>query len=111
MLGRCLPEQAFSSFDKKAPGIVMAHNPDCVPALESYPGDVILCGHTHGGQINIPGIRQKFIMIENQQFTRGLHQAGEKWVYTNRGLGAVMEFRWGSPPEILNLTLENAHES
>ncbi|NGX43515.1 MAG: 3',5'-cyclic adenosine monophosphate phosphodiesterase CpdA [Chlamydiae bacterium] len=106
MLGHCKPEKAFQGYDKNYPGIILAHNPDCVPQLQQYPGDVILSGHTHGGQVNLPLMWRKFILIKNIQFKRGLVKAGKKWVYVNRGIGSVFPFRWFSVPEILLLTLE-----
>lgn len=106
MLGRCLPEQAFKNYDPKHPGIVLLHNPDGMPALKEYPGDLILCGHTHGGQVNLPLLAKKFMFQENAQFKRGLVKFQDRSIYINRGTGSVMPFRWFSPPELLLLTLE-----
>jgi predicted MPP superfamily phosphohydrolase len=111
MLGKCDPSQTFQDYAPEAPGIILAHNPDCVPLLADFPGDIILCGHTHGGQINLPGFRDKFIMIENSRFSRGLNQINNKWVYTSRGIGGVMPFRWFCPPEIVSITLEKQNEA
>lgn len=106
MLGRCLPEKAFSTYQKKYPGIVLAHNPDSFPHLQTYPGDVIFSGHTHGAQINLPFIWKKIILIENIKFKRGLFREQNKWLYVNRGVGSVMPFRWFSLPEITFFTLK-----
>lgn len=106
MLGRCQPQKTFKTYDRRYPGIILAHNPDCVPNLKQYPGNVILCGHTHGAQVNLPIMWKKFMLMENQQFKRGLIKFNEKWVYVNRGVGSIMPFRWFSVPEILLLTLE-----
>lgn len=106
MLGRCKPEEAFSEYNTNFPGIVLAHNPDCVPALKKHPGNIILCGHTHGAQVNLPWMWKKFIILENMQYKRGLFKIDDKWLYVNRGIGSVMPFRWFSVPEVLLLTLE-----
>lgn len=106
MLGRCLTEKAFKGYNKNYPGIVLAHNPDCIPQLKDYPGDIILCGHTHGAQVNLPWMWKKFIIMENINYKRGLFQLCNKWIYVNRGVGSVMPFRWFSVPEILLVTLE-----
>lgn len=100
MLGQCLPDKAFKNYDKEYPGIVLSHNPDSIPYLKNYPGDIILCGHTHGGQINLPLLCRKFMLVENPQFKRGLFKINHKWVYVNRGVGSSMKFRWFSIPEI-----------
>ena len=105
--GRCDPTKAFKNFNKSHPGIVMAHNPDCVPSLLNFPGELILCGHTHGGQVNLPWLWKKFTLMENPALKKGLFHLKNKWVYVNRGVGSVIPFRWFSIPELLLLTLES----
>lgn len=106
MLGRCIPALAFQKYNEQYPGIILLHNPDGIPLLQGYPGEIILCGHTHGGQVNIPGLREKFMVLEDTRFGRGLFKIREKWAYVNRGIGSAMNFRWFSIPEILLLTIE-----
>lgn len=105
MLDKCLPDQAFIGWDSSNPGIVLSHNPDSVPLLSRYPGNLILCGHTHGGQINLPLLWKKFILLENEELRKGLCQYGNKTVYVNRGLGGIVRFRWFSMPEVTRFTL------
>lgn len=104
--GRCDPYQAFLSYDKRYPGIVMSHNPDSVPTLLKFPGEVILSGHTHGGQVNLPWLWKKFTLMENPNLKKGLFHMNGKWIYVNRGVGSIMQFRWFAVPELLLLTLE-----
>lgn len=106
MLGRCLPEEAFKNYDKNYPGIILLHNPDGLQKLVNCPGELILCGHTHGGQVNLPGFCHKFMYLENPSFKRGLIKAHHKTIYVNRGIGSVMPFRWFSTPELLLITLK-----
>jgi predicted MPP superfamily phosphohydrolase len=98
--------KAFEKYDKNYPGIILLHNPDGSHTLKDYPGDIILSGHTHGGQVNLPWMWKKFTLLENMEFKKGLLKIHDKWLYINRGLGSVLPFRWFSPPEILLLTLE-----
>lgn len=104
-LGKCLPEKAFEHYNRESAGIILSHNPDSLSLLKDYLGDIILSGHTHGGQINLPGFREKFLALENPKLTRGLVTESGKKIYINRGIGSVMKFRWFSMPEILSLTL------
>jgi hypothetical protein len=106
MIGQSLPDLAFKEYDKRYPGIILLHNPDGIPLLKGFPGDVVLCGHTHGGQINLPLIWKKFTVMENISLKKGLHKVDNKWAYVNRGVGGVFKFRWFSAPELLVLTLE-----
>lgn len=104
-LGKCLPEQAYKNYDTHFPGVVLTHNPDAIPNLLKYPGDLILAGHTHGGQVNLPVIWKKFTRIEQVHLKRGLKKIDEKWIYINRGIGSIMHFRWFSTPELTLFTL------
>lgn len=99
-------DQAFKNYDENYPGIILLHNPDGAPTLKDCPGNIILSGHTHGGQVNLPWMWKKFTLLENMKYKKGLVKSNNKWIYINRGLGSVLPFRWFSPPEILLLTLE-----
>jgi predicted MPP superfamily phosphohydrolase len=105
-LAKCLPSKAFEEYDANFPGIILTHNPDSIPLLKNFPGDIIVCGHTHGGQINLPWIWKKLTLLENMQYKKGLFRQQDKWIYVSRGLGSVLSFRWFAPPEIVSITLE-----
>ncbi len=106
MLGRCLPKVAFAKYDPRYGGIVLCHNPDALPHLMPYPGDIVLCGHTHGGQVNLPWFWKRFTVLENMRFKRGLFNLGKKWAFVNTGIGEALPFRWFAMPEVLLLTLK-----
>lgn len=108
MLGRLQPSSAFKNVDTCYPNIVLLHNPDGIPAIVDSPWDVILSGHTHGGQINLPFIWKKLTLMENQKFKCGLFNEVGKWIYVSRGLGSVMPLRFFAPPEIVCLTLKKS---
>lgn len=103
--GKCLPKQAFEHYDKSGPGIVLAHNPDSLRYLHDYPGALILSGHTHGGQVNIPFLSRAFLSLEDKRYKRGLHQANEKFLYVSRGVHGHDPFRWFAAPQITSITL------
>lgn len=105
ILGRFNPEEAFEKYNKKFPGLVLTHNPDTFSSLMNYPGDLILAGHTHGGQINLPWFWKQFTYMENVQWKRGLKKLRNKWAYISRGVGSSMPFRWFSMPELTLFTL------
>ncbi len=104
-LGRFNPDLAFKDYDSNYPGIILSHNPDTLMTLKHYPGDIILSGHTHGGQVNLPGLWKRFTRIEHLLFKRGLKVFGKKWAYINRGISSIMKFRWFALPEITLITL------
>jgi uncharacterized protein len=100
-------KQAFDQYNPLWPGIVLTHNPDAIPYLANLPGELLLAGHTHGGQINLPFFLDRFMKVENPQYKRGLKKLHSKWVYINRGLSSVMPFRWFSIPEMTLITLKS----
>jgi predicted MPP superfamily phosphohydrolase len=108
--GQCDPESAFSGYDESLPGIVMSHNPDSLDQLEKYPGTLILSGHTHGTQVNLPLIRKQFIAQKYATYQRGWIKDQGKTMYINRGVGAVIPFRWFSTPELTTFNLRGENE-
>lgn len=50
------PETIMPQLDPSTPRIVLSHNPDTAEALKPYRVDLQLSGHTHGGQLVIPGL-------------------------------------------------------
>jgi predicted MPP superfamily phosphohydrolase len=104
-LGKADIETAFSEYDNTFPGLILVHNPDAFPLLANKPGDVVLCGHTHGGQVNLPWFWRKLTLLEDISLKHGLLKRDGKWLYINRGVGSVMPFRWFAPPELTLITL------
>jgi predicted MPP superfamily phosphohydrolase len=108
VLGKMDPEEAFKGYDNRYPGLILVHNPDAIPYLDRYPGHVILSGHTHGFQVNIPWMRNRFALLENEEYGRGLVQRNARWIYINRGVGSALPFRWFSVPEITSISLKRS---
>ncbi|GAB4234255.1 MAG: UDP-2,3-diacylglucosamine diphosphatase LpxG [Chlamydiales bacterium] len=105
MLGRSDPQKAFANYQLSHPGIILSHNPDSLATLQHYPGDLILCGHTHGCQVNIPWIRARFTLMEHWQYRRGFISLDNKIAYVTTGVGASFPFRWFAQPEVALFTL------
>ena len=88
--------------------ILLSHNPDIVSVMGNDPKiDLRLCGHTHGGQVNIPHVTEHFMPIKNAgKYLHGLVREPSGYTYVNRGIGTlVFPFRIGAPPEITAFTL------
>lgn len=87
-----------------APTILLSHNPRLVRRAARLGIDLVLSGHTHGGQIRLsPRQRppQRFL-----RFCRGHGQFGQTQIYVNRGLGTVIvPVRYQCPPEITVIEL------
>lgn len=99
-----LPHQVLRK-KAQSPTILLCHNPDGVGELDDFHFDLMLSGHVHGGQISFPFIGPLAVPVEKRHLRRGLHRIGEKWLYTNRGLGYIFKARLLSHPEITCLDL------
>ncbi|MEM6424247.1 MAG: metallophosphoesterase [Cyanobacteria bacterium P01_D01_bin.128] len=113
------------------PRLVLSHNPDSVVPLSHYRVDLQLSGHTHGGQVVLPGLGngpllmrrlRRFFpawlrehlpfmsekcnrIVRHWEWAQGLHSVGKTWLYVNRGLGTYLPGRLFCPPELTVLTL------
>ena len=89
--------------------ILLQHNPDIVlhPNAFGRPPALILSGHTHGGQVNIPGVGPPIVPTAlGSRYAAGLFDFGGVKLYVNRGLGAITPpIRFNCPPEVAVITL------
>jgi hypothetical protein len=90
--------------------ILLHHEPDFADDFApSRLIDLMLCGHSHGGQIAMPFFGPIHLPPYSQKYPRGLYQVGEMALYTNRGLGTVsFPVRFCARPEITVFTLKCA---
>jgi hypothetical protein len=86
------------------PRIVLSHNPDTaeLPDAGTYRVDLMLSGHTHGGQVWVPGIGSPIVPSSyGERYSGGLCPGPHFRVLVSRGVGmAVMPVRFGVPAEI-----------
>ena len=96
-----------------APLLLMCHEPDFVEPLALHQRapliDLVFSGHTHGGQVRIPGLRPLALPPLGKIFPEGHFHLGSMQLYVNRGIGTVgVPFRLNCPPEITVATLRPA---
>jgi predicted MPP superfamily phosphohydrolase len=88
--------------------LLLAHEPDIADLTQQYPVDLQLSGHSHGGQISLPGISTLTAPPKGKKYIAGLHQfpGSALKLYTNRGIGTtIIPFRLFCRPEITVFTL------
>ncbi|MDR3600976.1 MAG: metallophosphoesterase [Desulfosporosinus sp.] len=90
--------------------LVLAHSTDCLDGVAEYGADLLLTGHTHGGQIRLPGL-QPFITntyLGHHGIYEGYHVIDGIPLYINRGIGeSVIPLRFNVLPEIAFFTLHH----
>ena len=125
------PAPVMNQLNSDTPCIVLSHNPDTAEILQAWRVDLQLSGHTHGGQIVIPGIgpaalfyeklvkkiprkvRRRFpflqvnvSVVNHWEWLQGLHRLGKNQLYVNRGLGTYLPGRLFCRPEVTIITLQ-----
>ena len=87
--------------------LLLSHNPDVLPVAAHQGYDLVLSGHTHGGQINVEILDQsinpaRFVT----PYVHGLYRSGRATGFVTRGIGTIgIPTRIGAPPEIPLLRL------
>jgi hypothetical protein len=96
---------AFANVHTDDPAILLAHNPDTKDVLAHRPWDLMLSGHTHGGQVVLPFMQGSWVPVRDKRFVAGLKQWNDRQVYVTRGVGNVRGIRVNCRPEVTVLDL------
>lgn len=104
----CDPSTAFRDVPPEAPRVVLAHNPRTIERLGTERCDLMLSGHTHGGQVNWPGRGRIFLTRKSRRFAAGLYRHQDAYLYVHRGVGCGWRFRFGVRPEVAVIDLRVA---
>ncbi len=108
LIGLSSDSTQFLKNSATGPQIVLAHKPYIINEAAEAGVDLVLAGHTHGGQIRIPGMRNLVVFVKRgyEQYVSGLHSVGSTQMYITRGLGeAKIPLRFFARPEISVITL------
>jgi predicted MPP superfamily phosphohydrolase len=111
---KCLYDKALGLIPGGMPRILLSHNPDVAEQPDFLTSglrvDLMLSGHTHGGQIRLPGIGAPVTnSAYGQKYAKGLVDGPVCPVFISRGLGmTVMPIRFGVRPEIAVIELRCA---
>lgn len=85
--------KAYTGINDDIPSIVLAHQPKSILRLGNRPCDLMLSGHTHGGQIFPFGL----LVMMGQPYLAGLYQhTSQQQIFVSRGAGY-----WGPPIRVL----------
>ena len=114
-------ESAFRCVDPHDFIVFLTHSPSVTPQAIEHGADLILSGHTHGGQVRLPFLRAFWThMRANKALNDGLYppealekilkkNAGHTVLFVNRGIGmSRLHVRFLCPPEVAFITLRRA---
>jgi uncharacterized protein len=101
----CDVDRALAGLNPAVPCVVLAHNPCTIEHLDGRRCDLMLSGHTHGGQINLPGLGRVTLGRNGRRFAAGMYHYRNTYLYVNKGVGFGFRVRYGVRPEVAVLTL------
>ena len=101
--------RTLAQTDDAAPVILLTHSPDVFPEV---PQDVALtvAGHTHGGQVYLPGLGRPIVPSRfGERYARGHIVEDGRQLFVSSGIGnAIVPVRFLTPPELVVITLTPA---
>lgn len=99
--------QAMSGIPRDAATILLAHNPRIISIATRHGVSLVLSGHTHGGQVNLPLLGNVYGRSpEHMRYKVGWDRMASTQIYVSRGIGTiVLPWRLRCPAEISHLEL------
>jgi len=101
--------RAMAAVPPDACALLLAHSPDVALRLGARRPDLILAGHTHGGQIRLPRVGALMTLSAlPKTLAMGLGRYEDVPLFVSRGIGySTLNLRVGTPPEVALLTLRS----
>ena len=98
---------AMRSVPARDPKVLLCHNPLGIRMAAAHGIDLMLSGHTHGGQVRLPMVGSVYGRSKlGERFVEGWNRLDGTQIYVSRGIGKVLvPLRFGCPPEITCLRL------
>ncbi|OHB81081.1 MAG: hypothetical protein A2W31_02915 [Planctomycetes bacterium RBG_16_64_10] len=94
---------------QRALRLLLAHAPDQVDWARRFDFDLMLAGHTHGGQIRLPLLGSVFTPSRwGTTYAAGLYDLPPTVLHVSRGISSLTLLRWNCPPELALLVLRRA---
>jgi len=89
--------------------ILLSHSPDQLSWARAHDVDLLLAGHTHGGQIRFPLIGPILSPSrEGVKYASGVFHAPPTVMHVTRGVSGELPIRLNCPPEMAHLVLHSA---
>lgn len=89
--------------------ILLTHEPDIVDEMDIDAVELVLAGHTHGGQISLPYLTEKILPTYGKKYVQGLFAIGSQGqtdLFVTKGTGMTkLPFRFMNAPEIVAIEI------
>ncbi len=101
LLGNPDPAAAFATIPDGEIPLVLWHEPEFAEAVAALGAFAQLSGHTHGGQVRLPGLGPVGLPRHGRRHIIGFNEAAGMRIYTSRGVGVYRPpIRFNCPPEV-----------
>ena len=101
-------EEAYKDIDENLYTITVVHTPDTSDDISANSTDLIVAGHSHGGQIKIPLLGQVYNKPLAEYYYSGIYNMDNKKLHVINGVGTTVDdVRINAPAEIVIYTLKN----
>ena len=104
-------DRAFDGVPAGGTKVVLCHCPEQAPGLTERGADLVLSGHTHGGQIYLRGVTDRIISRMGKRYRNGFYKVGDGHLYVTPGVGfsgVTVRVGDGTQAEVAVFTLRAA---
>lgn len=106
--GRDAIQKAYENVNSENLVLTVVHTPDTIEELPLKTTDLVVAGHSHGGQIQIPLLGQVYNKKLSEKYYSGFYSVNNTKLFVTNGLGTTIEdVRIFAPAEILIYTLKS----
>jgi hypothetical protein len=96
----CRPQLVLDQLSTAQPHIMLAHHPRTIELIAGHRCDLMLSGHTHGGQVHTRRFGSITLSRRMKGYAAGMYQFGPQRLYVNKGVGYGWRIRYNRRPEI-----------
>lgn len=105
----CNPWDAFRGVTKDSMAtVILSHNPDSKVMMKEFRWDLMLSGHTHGGQVVMPVTGANPAPVNDKRYVKGLKPWNGRMIHVSAGIGNVGGVRFNCRPQVNILDLRSA---
>jgi predicted MPP superfamily phosphohydrolase len=109
--GHANPDLAFSSVKGPGTRLVLSHIAEVADEIGERGGALVLSGHTHKGQVNVPGITRRIFKNIGHRYYGGFYRTRGQVLYVSSGIGQSVPIRFAAPTEVAVFTLRSTRAS
>jgi uncharacterized protein len=109
--GHAEPDLAFDGVPEGGTRLVLSHIAEVADEIGDRGGALVLSGHTHRGQVNVPGITRRIFKNMGHRYYGGFYRTHGQVLYVSSGIGQSVPIRVGAPTEVAVFVLRSTRSA